>query len=163
MSLFKSNPSENGSTETFSPFTKFQEAFAPKMALVKSNVIYNQFLIEPIKNPSTDVDTEGLVCESSLHLEAPNTNENAVFIWIHFEGTFSDTHKTLTFSLAQKFKINRSWTEVEQVDDALKPYLYSDIYETFVMFFNTAFPDVKLIVAKTNSGIEIRAALSDAD
>ena len=82
MSLFKSNPSENGSTETFSPFTKFQEAFAPKMALVKSNVIYNQFLIEPIKNPSTDVDTEGLVCESSLHLEAPNTNENAVFIWV---------------------------------------------------------------------------------
>lgn len=159
MSLFNSKPPKpSGKPDQPQISEDLMKAFAPVINITKSHVIFDTFELNQDLDNLGQVQSQ-LTSATSTVLELPSTKENAVYIWANFEGEFINAGSKLTFKFTQKFKVNRSWKEPEDIDDNLKKYLYADIFNCFVTMFNVAFPDDRLIVAKTPTGVEIRSAL----
>lgn len=131
----------------------------PKLAIIKSSVIFDVFdyTTSPAK-PNPD-NVLGLQIGTSTKMEIRlGTN---VDIWLILEGQFCTSTETLDFSLRQKLSINRNWTTPEEIDPAIKPKLYNDLYTAFTTKFNGLFPDYKLSKMPTRTGIELRATKID--
>lgn len=131
----------------------------PKMLLKKSSVIFDVFdYTTHYTDPNSD-ETLGLQIGTFTKMEVRYGIN--VDIWLTLEGQFCTTTETLDFGLRQKLNINRDWSSPEEIDPAIKPKLYNDLYEAFTNKFNSLFPDYKLSKMPTRTGMEIRATKID--
>lgn len=129
----------------------------PKLAMIKSSVVFDVFDYTTCQSSPKSEDLQGLQLVTSTKLELKFGND--VDIWLQLEGQFSTATEVLDFSLKQKLNVNRDWKEPEEIDPILKPKLYNDLYEAFSTKFNKLFPDYKIAKLPSRNGIELRARL----